>query len=232
MILRDRLDGTGIVLGDFMFSVSHLVVKKFATLCASASLFVFASACKTTGTGGKNGIVSAEQSGEAVAKLQYHVTQYQGKVAYSTNPDQQTCNLYIYKSNQDGKVAAVKFSGGTRDSEFRQFKVGGAVEPNKERLEMKVDLARQDYKELQGYTRLAHSEETEKKSLTWSGLVVVDIAMTREDGDVFGTVVGTEVHRMKVVGGMVMDDTSHARETVTCNYVKKVSDKETDDLDK
>jgi hypothetical protein len=145
---RDRSDGTGIVLGEIMFTRSHLVVTKFATLLATVSLVVFASACKSTGSSGKNGLASADQSGEAVAKLRYHVTQYQGKVAYATKADYQTCNLYIYKSNQDGKVAAVKFSGGTRDSEFRQFKVGGAVEPNKDRLEMKVDLARQEYKTL------------------------------------------------------------------------------------
>jgi len=112
------------------------------------------------------------------------------------------------------------------------YKVGGVLEPNKDRIDMKVDLARQDYKELAGYTRIAHSEETEKKSITASGLIVVDVAVIREDGDVFGTVVGSEVHRMKLIGGLVMDDSSRERETVTCNYVKKVSDKETDDIDK
>ena len=37
---------------------------------------------------------------------------------------------------------------------------------------------------------------------------------------------------MKLIGGLVVDDTSRERETVTCDYVKKVSDKETDDIDK
>ena len=215
-----------------MFSFSHLVGKKFAALLASAALFVSGFACKTMGSGGKNDIAAAEQSGEPVAKLRYHVTQYQGKVAYATKPDYQTCNLYIYKLNQDGKVAAVKFSGGTREFEMGSYQVGGTLEPNKDRIDMKVDLGRQDYKELEGYTRIAHSEETEKKSLTASGLIAVDVAVIREDGDVFGTVVGTEVHRMKLIGGLVMDDSSRERETVTCNYVKKVSDKETDDIDK
>jgi len=229
---RDRSDGTRIFLGEIMFTRSHLAFTKFVTLLATVSLVVCASACKSTGSSGKNGLASADQSGEAVAKLRYHVTQYQGKVAYATKPDYQTCNLYIYKSNQDGKVAAVKFSGGTREFEMGSYKVGGVLEPNKDRIDMKVDLARQDYKELAGYTRIAHSEETEKKSITASGLIVVDVAVIREDGDVFGTVVGSEVHRMKLIGGLVMDDSSRERETVTCNYVKKVSDKETDDIDK
>ena len=232
MIKRDCSDGARIALGEIMLSCSHIVVRKFATLFASVSLIVSAAACKSTGSSGKNGLASADQSGEAVAKMRYLVTQYQGKVAYNTKPEYQTCNLYIYKSNQDGKVAAVKFSGGTRDDEMGSYQVGGALEPNKDRIDMKIDLERQEYKDLAGYTRIAHSEETEKKSLTASGLIVVDVAVIREDGDVFGTVVGSEVHRLKLIGGMVMDDTSRERETVTCVYVKKVSEKETDDIDK
>ena len=193
-----------------------------------SALVLSQTGCKSSG--------SKESAGELAAapddgkKLHYTVTEYQGKIGYKTKTDLQMCTLRIFKDNQDGKVKAVTISGGTRDFELGTFEIGGPLEPDDQRIDMKNDFERQPFKELEGFTRIAHSEESLKKSITWSGLIVTDIAIRSEKQDVFGSATGTRIHRMKLVGGIVKDDTSYERETVMCDYVKKTTEKQTDDL--
>lgn len=187
--------------------------------------------CKSTNARDQSGLASASQSTDPKSSA-YTVTHYEGRVAYQTKADYQKCHLYTFKANKDGKLALVKFLGGTRDFELRSYRIGGPAEENKDRIELKVDLERTPYKELEGYTRLARSEETEKKTLTHSTLIITDVAVRDEKPDWFGAVVGSEVYKLKMIGGMTMDDSSRERETVTCVAVAKVDEKGTDELPK
>jgi len=202
-----------------------------ALVLTSALISLSSLACKSTNAKDQSSLASATQPTDTKSSA-YTVTHYEGKVSYQTKSDAQRCQLYIYKSNKDGKIAAVRFSGGTRDFELRSYTIGGPAEENKDRTDLKNDLERTQYKELEGYTRIARSEETEKKSLTSSTLIITDVAVRDERPDWFGTVVGTEVYKIKLIGGMTMDDSSRERETVTCFGVSKVDEKGVDELPK
>ena len=201
-----------------------------AALYLSTALLTMSSvSCKSTNAKDHSALASSDQGADPAAST-YTVTHYQGRNAHQTRPELLQCNLYIYKSNKDGKVAAVRFIGVTRDSEKRSYAVGGPAEANKDRTDLKVDLESTEYKELLGYTRIARSEETEKKSLTSSTVIVTDVAVRGERPDWFGSVVGSEVYKIRIIGGMTMDDTSRERETVICDGVSKVDAKGTDEI--
>lgn len=188
--------------------------------------------CRTSDHEGANSLADANDA--PTTKSPYHATHYVGKSSYIDNADRGKCYLSIYTNTEDHKLAAVRFRGLTRDFEPNSYAIGGSVDENQDRIELKNNLERVEYKDIaiDGYTRIARSEETVKNSLTAKRLIIVDVAVRGETQDFFGSVIGTEVYKLKMLGGLTMEDSGHERETVSCDAVRKVSEEDTEELPK
>ena len=214
---------------------SQIQSTRSAVLLTATTLLGFTVACRTVNHSSQSTIDADVSSIDGGGKGAYHVIQYEGSSAYTSNPEKGKCQLFIYTSKKENKVLAVKFKGLTRDFEVTTYKVGGPAEDNKDRIDLKTDLERADYKDIAfpGYIRIARSEETERgPALLSKTLIVVDIAVHGEQDGYFGTVVGTEVYKTKMIGGITTDDTSRQRKTLSCDGVKKVAESDTSDLPK